>query len=89
MILLTIGFGKVLEALTNSELVKHFTSQCLLSDKQYVLRFSISTSDLIIVIAESFCQALDTNGDAWAVALCISKMFGRVWYAGILHKLIK
>lgn len=46
-------FGKVLEALINSKLVKHQTLQDFLSDKQYGFYFSRSVADMLTVIAES------------------------------------
>lgn len=41
--------------LINFELVKHLTSQRLLSEKQYGLRFSISNADVLKNIAERIC----------------------------------
>lgn len=65
-------FGKVLEALINSELVKHLTSWGLLSDKQYGFHFSWSTTDMLMVIAKNTCQM---NGEIRPVVLDISKAF--------------
>lgn len=50
-------FGKILESLINSELVKHLILQGLLSDKQYAFHFPRSIADVLMIIAESVYQA--------------------------------
>lgn len=39
-----------------------------------------------MVIAERAYQDLAKNDEAWAIALDISKLLDRVWYAGLLHQ---
>ena len=58
-------------------LVKSFKQYSLFSDFQYGFRSSQSTVDLLTV----------RSGATQALALVISKVFDRVWYADLLHKL--
>lgn len=73
-------FRKAIEDIINSEWVTHHTSQCHLTDKQYDLRFSRSAADVLTV------NALDRNGESRVVALNRLKVFDRVWFFGLLHK---
>ncbi|CAE1157727.1 unnamed protein product [Acanthosepion pharaonis] len=80
-------FGKIFEALINTGVVNHLTSNNLLSDKQYGFRFARSTADVLTAITETVYRTLQNNGEARAVALDISKAFDRVWHAGLLRKI--
>ncbi|XP_053381852.1 uncharacterized protein LOC128549303 [Mercenaria mercenaria] len=46
-----------------------------------------STSNQLVSIYNSFCQALDEGKEVRAVFCDISKSFDRVWHRGLLHKL--
>ena len=59
----------------------------LFSDFQYGFRSSRSTSDLLKVVSDRIARAINRSGATLAVTLGISKAFGRVWHAGLLHKL--
>ena len=76
--------SKVFEKLVNNRIVDHLKKCGLFSDFQYGFRFSRSTADLLTVVSDRIARAFDRSG---AVALDISKAFGRVWHAGLLHKL--
>lgn len=52
-------FVKVLDELINAELVKHITSNCLLSDEQYGFHFSGSVVVVLTATNEFVYQALD------------------------------
>ena len=54
---------------------------------EYGFRSSRSTADLLIVVSDIVARAFNRSGATRAVALDISKAFGRVWHAGLLHKL--
>ena len=49
---------------------------------QYSFRSSQSTADLLTVAPDRIARAFSRSGATGAVALDISKAFGRVWYAG-------
>lgn len=79
-------FGKVLEAMINTELDKLLIFQGFLSDKQYDFCFTMSTLDVLTIIAESVLHALNMNSEAQAIALHILKVVDRVWRTNHLHK---
>ena len=54
---------------------------------QYGFRSSRSTADLLTVVSDRIARAFNRSGATRAVALDISKVFDRVWHAGLLHKL--
>ena len=60
---------------------------CLFSDFQYGFRSSRSTADLLTVLSDRIARAFNRSRAIRAVALDISKVFDRVWHAGLLHKL--
>ena len=76
-------FEKIVNDKTNGDLGK-----CgLFSDFQYGFRSSQSTSDLLTVVSDIIARAFNRSGSTRAVALDITKVFDRVWHAGLLHKL--
>ncbi|XP_065678523.1 uncharacterized protein LOC136093440 [Hydra vulgaris] len=64
--------------------ISHLESQNLFSDHQCGFRSSRSTADLLSVITDRFYRALGKGGEVKAIALDISKAFGKVWNAGLL-----
>ena len=56
-------------------------------DFQYGFRSSWSTANLRTVVSDTTATAFNGSGATRAVALDISKVFVRVWHAGLLHKL--
>ena len=79
--------SKVFEKLVNNRIVDHLENCGLFSDFQYGFRSSQSTADLLTVVSDRIARAFNRSGATPAVALDISKAFGRVWHAGLLHKL--
>ena len=73
--------------LVNNSLVDHPETCGLFSDFQYGFRSSRSTADLLKVMSDRIARAFNRSGATRAVALDISKVFDRVWHAGLLHKL--
>ena len=59
----------------------------IFSDFQYAFRSSRSTADLLTAVSNRIARDFNRSGAIQAVALDISKAFGRVWHAGLLHKL--
>ena len=79
--------SKVFEKLVNNRIVDHLEKCGLFSDFQYDFRSSRSTADLLTVVSDRIARAFNRSGATRAVALDISKAFGRGWHAGLLHKL--
>ena len=79
--------SKVFEKLLNNRIVDHLEKCGLFSDFRYGFRSSQSTADLLTVVSDIISKVFDRSGATQAVALDISKTFGRVWHAGLLHKL--
>ena len=44
-------------------------------------------TDLLTVVSDRIARAFNRSGATQTVALDASKAFGRVWHAGLLHKL--
>ena len=79
--------SKVFGKLVNNRIVDHLEKCGLFSDFQYGFRSSRSTADLLTVVSDRTARAFNRYGATQAVALDISKVFDRVWHAGLLHKL--
>ena len=79
--------SKVFEKLVNNGIVDHLEKHGLFSDFQYGFRSSRSNADLLTVVSDKIARAFNRSRATRAVALDISKAFGRVWHAGQLHKL--
>ena len=79
--------SKVFEKLVNNSIVGHLEKCGLFSDFQYGFRSSRSTADLFTVVCDRIARAFNSSGATRAVALDISKVFDRVWHAGLLHNL--
>ena len=77
----------VFEKFVNNRIPDHLEECGLFSDFQYGFRSSQSTSDLLTVVSDRIARAFNRSGATRAVALDISKVFDRVWHAGLLHKL--
>ena len=78
--------NKVFEKLVNDRIADHLEKCGLFSDFQYGCR-SLSTADLLTVISDRIGRAFNRSRTTRAVALDISKAFGRVWHTGLLHNL--
>ena len=87
--------SEVFEKLVNNRIVDHLEKSGLFSDFQYGFWSSLSTAYLLKVASDRIAMAFNRSGATRAVALDISKAyiltldisFGRVWHAGLLHKL--
>ena len=79
--------SKVFEKLVNNRIADHLQKCGLFSDFQYGFRSCRSTADLLTVVSDRIARAFNRSGATRAAALDISKAFGRVWHAGLLHKL--
>ena len=79
--------SKVFEKLVNNRIVDHLEKSGLFSDFQYGFRSSQSSADLLTVVSDIISWTFNRSGATQVVALDISKAFGRVWHAGLLHKL--
>ena len=79
--------SQVFEKLVNNRIVDHLEKCGLFSDFQYGFRSSRSTADLLTVVSDRIARAFNMSGTNRPVALDISKVFDRVWHAGLLHKL--
>ena len=79
--------SKVFEKLINNRIIDHSEKCGLFSDFQYGFRSSRSTADLLTVVFDKIARTFNRSGASRAVALDISKAFGRVWHAGFPHKL--
>ena len=78
--------SKVFEKLLNNRIVDHLENCGLFSDFQHGFRSYRSTAALLTVISDRIARAFNRSGATGAVALDISKAFGRVWHTGLLHK---
>ena len=79
--------SKVFEKLVNNKIVDHLEKCGFFSDFQYGFRSSRSTDDLLTVVSNRIARAFNRSGATQVVPLDISKVFDRVWHAGLLHKL--
>ena len=79
--------SKVFEKLVSNRIVDHLEKCGLFSDFQYGFRSSWSTGDLLTVVSDRIARAFNRSGATWSIACDISKAFGRIWHADLLHKL--
>ena len=79
--------SKVFVKLVNNRVLDHLEKCGLFSDFEYGFRSSRPTADLLTVVSDRIARAFNRSGATRAVALDISKVFDRVWHAGLLHKL--
>ena len=78
---------KVFRKLVNNRIVDHLGKCGLFSYFQYGFRSSRSTADLLTVVSDRITAAFNRSEATRAIALDISKVFDRVWHAGLPHKL--
>ena len=79
--------SKVFEKPVNNRVVDHLEKCGIFSDFQYGFRSSLSTAALPTVESDRIARAFNRSGATRAAALDMSKAFGRVWHASLLHKL--
>ena len=73
--------------LANNRIVDHLEKCGIFSDLQYGFRSSRSTADLRAVASDRIVKSFNRSGATRAIALDTSKVFDRVWQAGLLRKL--
>ena len=78
---------KVFQKLVNDKIIDHLEKFGLFPNLQHGFRSCRSTADLLTVLSDGIVRAFNRSRATRAVALDISKAFGRVWYASLLHKL--
>ena len=76
--------SKFFEKLVNNRIVDHLEKCSLLLISSMVL--GLLDLDLLSVGSDRIARAFNRSGATRAVALDISKVFDRVWHAGLLHK---
>ena len=79
--------SKIFEKLAYNRIADHLEKCGLFSDFHYGFGSSRSTADLLTVVSDRITRGFNRSGATPTVALDISKAFGRVWHAGLLHKL--
>ena len=79
--------SKVFEKLVKNRIVDHLEKCGLFSDLQYGFRSSRSTADLPSPVSDRIARDFNKSGATQAVALDISKVFDRLWHAGLPYKL--
>ena len=76
--------SKVFERFVSNRIVDQLKKCGLFCDCQYNFRSSWSAAT---VVSDRIAKAINKSGANRAVALDISKAFGRVWHACLLYKL--
>ena len=79
--------SKVFEKFVDIRIIDPVEKCGLFSDFQYGFRTSRSTAGLPTVKSDRIARAFNRSEATRAVGLGISKAFGRVWHAGLLHRL--
>ena len=83
-----IFFLWLIKSCKNCNTVLDRLEKCgLFSDFQYGFRSSQSTPDLLTGVSDRVARGFNRSGATRAVTLDISKVFYRVWHAGLLHRL--
>ena len=71
----------------SNRIVYHLKKCGLFSDFEYGFKSSRSTADHLTVVSHRIARTFNRSGATRTVAFDISSAFGRVWHAGLLHKL--
>ncbi len=85
-IVLLSCLSKAYETILNRQILKRLSASSLLSDRQHGFRKGHSTGDLV-PLTNSWSSSLTHFGETFAVALDMSKVFGRVWHKSLFSKL--
>ena len=80
--------AKVFEKCINQHIVKYLEVNKLISDRQYGFRESRSTTDLLTCVTDKWNLAVEQFGEAFAIALDISKAFDKVWHENLICKIV-
>ena len=79
--------SKLLERVVAEQLTAHLEEHHLLSPRQYGFRKGRSAQDLLLLLAKTWHDALDSGRPSLVIALDIAGAFDRVWHRGLLAKL--
>ena len=79
--------SKILERIIAEQLTCHLEEHHLLSPRQYGFRKGRSASDLLLLLSQTWQDALDSGRPSLVVALDIAGAFDRVWHKGLLAKI--
>ena len=79
--------SKILERVIAEQLTQHLEENHLVSPRQHGFRKGRSASDLLLLLAESWHDALDSGRPSLVIALDIAGAFDRVWHKGLLAKI--
>ena len=79
--------AKVFEKCVNQHIVEYLEINKIISDRQYGFRESRSTTDLLTYVTNKWNLAVEQHGEAFAIALDISKAFEKVWYDNLFGKI--
>ena len=77
---------KVFEKFVNNRIVDHLEKYGFFSEFQYRFMSFQSTTNLLINVYDRIARTFIRSGAFRAVALDISKVFDRLWHAGVLNK---
>ena len=80
-----VSFLSVVSKVVNNRIVDHLEKCGLFLISSIGFRSSQSTPDVLTVVSDRIARAFNRSGATQAVALDISKAFGRVWHAGLLQ----
>ena len=80
-------FSKIFEKILFDSIYKHLNSNDLLSKHQSGFRPGDSTVNQLLAITHSIFESFEEGCETRALFLDISKVFDKVWYAGLIFKL--
>ena len=81
------NISKVLERIVFKRLYNHFLENDILTPLQSGFIPGDSTVNQLLFQYNTFCKALDAGKEVRVIFCDISKVFDRVWHAGLIHKL--
>lgn len=87
VLLVFFVISKVFEMLLNSKFVHFLESLSHFSDAHYGFRDFCSTADLLTVVTVQVYRFMDSSEEDRVTVYDVSKVFHRVRYSGLLHKL--
>ncbi|MES9881747.1 MAG: reverse transcriptase family protein [Sedimenticola sp.] len=79
--------GKVMERCVHKYLYNYISTNNLLTSFQSGFIPGDSTTNQLLSIYHTFCEAVDEGKEVRVVFFDISKAFDRVWHKGLIHKL--
>ena len=80
--------AKVFEKCINQHIVEYLEISKIISARQYGFRESHSTTDLLTYVTNKWNLTVEQYGEAFAIALDISKAFDKVWHENLICKIV-